>query len=137
MSSNNLFIDLTEQDSSDHKAKDKNCLRRHHPPPLLRNPYLKEASTQKGSKKRALLEKKVAINKPRKKPSSKIDKKERDLQAGLVFEEHSPENDKQNEAVMFAEEQEARKSRGEKPLLYHDPCFGTLPSSIEGVNSKD
>jgi hypothetical protein len=141
--SNNLVIDLIDDSSDDdERKKDENCLRRP-TPALVRNPYLKDPPQQR--KQKTAPKKRNTTAKLKKQNASKNEHEKQELQAGIVFEgdetnspanTHEDTNSYENTAVTYVQEQEARKARGEGPLLYHDPDFETVPSSSEGQNKK-
>lgn len=137
--SNNHVIDLIDDDSDDDSAMaEEKCIRQTTPVPV-RNPYLKKAPPQQWKKKDDP-EPISAIAQLKIQKAQKVEHHTRELQAGVVFEEDhfiSPVNANMTAATIHAQQQDKRIARGEIPLLYHDPDFKTVPSSIEGMNKKD
>jgi hypothetical protein len=144
----NLVIDLLDDSSSDEEEEKKveNCLQRPSAH-IIRNPYLKDPlkNAPEKSVSTAFLKKKAVAKVEASKSSSKARKtatmkyRKDELQAGVVFEHTDAANStsSENTVAMYAQEQNERKARGERSLLYHDQDFATVPTSIEGRNKKE
>jgi len=149
-------IDLldVEDDSLDENAEDEN--KKHHEDEITTktvaaaaasvvvNPYRKRPSSQQdddeedGNTKKKKQRKRPVVTSNRKAAPQAL------LQAGLVLEDdvasnHHPSTTAAGAsssmidmAQSYTQQQELRKARGERPRLYHDVDFATVPASIEG-----
>ena len=131
-------------DDDDDSSVDEGTCHRRPAAQAIHNPYSKP-KTPKSTLSIAMLSSTKGAAKSRVKSSvpSRKGGNNTELQSGVVFEDNeitsnnSKVSDSEDDVYQtYTKEQEDRRRKGERPILFHDPDFQAIPSSIEGKNTK-